>query len=211
MATVNEEPGPPGVWGGLGRRWHWGKGIIFLTLTLFYHVFLRIIFMLRQFLCVLVFPETDHWGRDEFFKIWRLQSVHIQRLIISVLEALRAWKRGCRQGEEYRVQWEGRRRETEGPSNEPPQGGNRVCAELYLRTGPLVGQGPTRVRKKGSYLLCRWSVVPRPHWKGTVADQGLKRVQAQGAIALRGVLRRSQNPLLVVLVVLPGAAHRLKV
>lgn len=79
------------------------------------------------------------------------------------MEALRAWKRGCSQGEEYRVQWEGRRRETKGPSNEPPQGGKSVCAELYLRTGHLVGQGPTSVRKKGSYLLCRWSVVPRPH------------------------------------------------
>lgn len=32
MATVNGEPGKAAEWGGLGRRWQWGKGIVFSNL-----------------------------------------------------------------------------------------------------------------------------------------------------------------------------------
>ena len=63
-SLANQERGVAWAEDGIGVR-----ASSFSTLTLFYHVFLRIIFMLMQFLCVLVFPETDHWGRDEFFKI----------------------------------------------------------------------------------------------------------------------------------------------
>lgn len=61
-SLAKQEGGVACVEDGLGRRTS-----SLPTLTLFFHAFLRITVMLTQFLGVLIFPETDHWERDEFF------------------------------------------------------------------------------------------------------------------------------------------------